>query len=91
MLQARWSQVQILMGVNGFLFFFFFQFTYSFKPHYGPGFIQPLTTSWGVKHMPAHKADNLTATTCYIDSFTSLLLTRYWKLTSPVKTSQFIL
>jgi hypothetical protein len=32
MLQARRFQVQFLMGVIGF-----FQLTYSFQPHYGPG------------------------------------------------------
>jgi hypothetical protein len=46
----------------------FFQLTYSFQPHYGPGVDSASNrneyqeSSWGVKDgRPARKADNLTA------------------------------
>jgi hypothetical protein len=44
-------------------------------------------TSLGTKQVPAHKADNLTATNCYRDSFTSYLFMHYWELTFAVKKS----
>jgi hypothetical protein len=61
MLQAGRSWVRVPMR------WIFFQFTYSFQPHDGPGSIQPLTEMntrnlhGGVKGGRARKADKFTA------------------------------